>query len=227
MNISDGEGQKPSWNPSTSKTDESLPEVASCPTSSSDNSPSPYNDNKDIIEFGPIKVKQRRKPALTLATGRRSKYEVLSPNEEQKREIRRARNRAAAERVRINRLNIEQELQGQIDALEIQEQALSNKIETLQYHKLNLETRILTHEKMCPTATITGFNPQHNLTPVFTANNPSTSVTFQRVEQASEINLDELFLNSPLPSQNQQDNYSNSLTTIILDIDPEEYLMNP
>jgi len=227
MNISDKEGQNSPSNHSNSKSDELPPEIATYPSSSSENSSTPHDDNHDIIEFGPIKVKPRKKPAPTLATGRRSKYEVLSPEEEHKRDIRRARNRAAADRVRLNRLNIEQQLQDQIEALEVQQQKLLTKVQMLQYKKLNLETRLLTREKICPTPTMTGLNPQNGLIPVFTTYNPPTSTTFQQVEQLSEISLEELFLNSPSCLQNQQDNDSNSLTTLIPDMDPEDYLMNP
>jgi hypothetical protein len=226
MNVSDTEGQNSSPNPSSNKTDELPPEIATYPSSSSEHSSVTYDDSHNIIEFGPIKVKPRKKPALTLATGRRSKYEVLSPEEEQKRDVRRARNRAAAERVRLSRLNVEQQLQGQIDKLEVQEQKLSNKVQMLQYKKLNLETRLLTREKICPTPTMAGLNPQNDLIPTFTTYNPPTSTTFQQIEQLSEISLEELFLNSPSSLQNQEDNDSNSLTTLMPDMDPEDYLMN-
>ncbi len=116
--------------------------------SSPDNSRTSYDDN-ETIAFGPIKVKPRKKPAPTLATGRRSKYEILNADEEQKRNVRRARNRAAAERVRVSRLNIEQQLLDQIDALETQQEKLSNDVQKLQHQKLHLETRLYTHEQMC------------------------------------------------------------------------------
>jgi len=227
MNVSDIEGQNSSSNTSSNKTDELPPEIATYPSCSSEHSSITYDDSHNIIEFGPIKVKPRKKPAPTLATGRRSKYEVLSPEEEQKRDVRRARNRAAAERVRLSRLNVEQQLQGQIDVLEVQEQKLLNKVQMLQYKKLNLETRLLTREKICSTPTMAGLNPQNDLIPTFTTYNPPTSTTFQQIEQLSEISLEELFLNSPSSLQNQQDNDSNSLTTLMPDMDPEDYLMNP
>jgi hypothetical protein len=220
------EGQNSTSNPASSKSEEILSEIATDPVSLSENSSASYDDNNDIIEFGPIKVKPRKKPAPTLATGRRSKYEVLSPQEEQKRDIRRARNRAAAERVRLSRLNVEQQLQGQINVLEEQEQKLLNKVQMLHHQKLHLETRLFTHDKICPTPTMTGLNPQNDLMSAFTTCNPSTSTTFLQLEQVSEINLDELFLNSPPTLQNQQDNYSDSLTTMIPDDDPEDFLMN-
>src|SRR5579871_23350 len=87
----------------------SIAQIEQYSISSSENSRQSYDDN-ETIAFGPIKVKPRKKPAPTLATGRRSKYEILTPDKEQKRNVRRARNRAAAERVRISRLNIEQQL---------------------------------------------------------------------------------------------------------------------
>jgi hypothetical protein len=220
MNTSHGEDQDSTWNCPISKTEEIIsPETGNHPIVSSESSATSYDDNQDIIEFGPIKVKPRKKPAPTLATGRRSKYEPLSPEEEQKREVRRARNRAAAERVRINRLNVEQELQGQIDTLEQQEKILLNNLQILEYQKLNLETRLSTHRNICPT--MNGTHPQSShLMSAF--NNPNPPV-FQQVEQISDINLEELFLDSPDRLEN---NYSNSLTTMIPD-DIDDFFMNP
>ena len=122
--------------------------IESSPSNPSENSWLSSEEN-DVIAFGPIKVRPRKRPAPTLATGRRSKYEILTPEEEQKRNVRRARNRAAAERVRINRLTIEQELQEQIAALEQQEKNLSANVLELENQKILLETRIFTHERMC------------------------------------------------------------------------------
>jgi hypothetical protein len=209
MNTHHGEGQSSSWSPTDNQTEDIPLEMGNHPVGSSESSTTSYDDNHDIIEFGPIKVKPRKKPAPTLATGRRSKYEPLSPEEEYKREVRRARNRAAAERVRISRLNVEQELQGQIDALEEEETRLLNNLQMLQYEKLNLETRLSTHEKMCPTmnGTPSAFN----------------SPLLQPNEQIPSINFEDLFLDSPRQLDN---NYTNSLSTVIPD-DIDDFFMDP
>lgn len=114
----------------------------------SDTSRTSYEDN-DFMEFGPIKVKPRKRPAPTLATGRRSKYENLPPDEAAKRDVRRKRNREAAERVRLNRLAVEKELQQQIDELEKQNNFLEKNVQNLENEKLQLETRLKTHEQFC------------------------------------------------------------------------------
>ncbi|CAF0997386.1 unnamed protein product [Adineta steineri] len=191
--------------------------------SSSENSPTSCggDDDNDIIEFGPIKVKPRKKPAPTLATGRRSKYETLSPEEEQKRDLRRARNRAAAERVRINRLTVEQQLQGQIDALEQQEENLSSHVDMLEQHKLRLETRILTHDKIC--SNMNSMNILDDYLPAPTVNNTST---FKQMEQVSQFDFDELFPESTSSVQMQQNNMLNFPSTIISDDDFYDPLMD-
>lgn len=153
---------------------------------SSENSRTSYDDN-DIIEFGPIKVKPRKKPAPTLATGRRSKYEILSIDEEQKRDVRRARNRAAAERVRISRLNIEQKLLEQIEQLKKQEQFLTDDVETLQHQKLHLETRLFTHEQMCSNVHSLATNGT-NIIPI-----ENLSSSFQPFDKLADIDFDNLF----------------------------------
>jgi hypothetical protein len=207
------EGQNPTSNNSIIQTTEGVPpDLATYPTSSSENSPT-SNDDNEIIEFGPIKVKPRKKPAPTLATGRRSKYEMLSPEEEHKRDVRRARNRAAAERVRINRLNVEQELHGQINALEDREHKLLAHVQMLRNQKLTLETRLQTHGNLCSSILVS--NPQNDLMPTFISNNTST---LQPIEQ---VNFDELFSDSSSSVQNQQNNYTN-----LPDDDFDEYFMH-
>lgn len=187
--------------------------------SSSESSQTSYDDN-EIIAFGPIKVKPRKKPAPTLATGRRSKYEVLSPEEEQKRDLRRARNRAAAERVRISRLNIEQQLLDQIAALEKQEQDLLTDVQTLQHEKLHLETRLFTHEQICSTMTssndLTSYLPIENLPPM----------SYPQMEtKLVDVEFDDFFFNS-LTNEQMQQNFSESLTTLVPMDDLTDFLMD-
>ncbi|CAF0783764.1 unnamed protein product [Rotaria sp. Silwood1] len=223
MNTLQREGQNSTLNPSMINTEALSSEVKAYPRSSSENSLGSFDDH-DIIEFGPIKVKRRKKPAPTLATGRRSKYEILSPEEEQKRDIRRARNRAAADRVRISRLCVEQQLQDQIDTLEEQEQKLLNDVQRLQYQKLQLETRVFTHEKMCPIRSLS--NAQNHFMPTLISTSAPISTTFQQVEHTSDSYFEDLFSNSPPPVQLQPNNYSNLTTTTIPGDDLDMFLMD-
>lgn len=190
----------------------SIVKVEQCSFSSSENSRTSYDDN-ETIAFGPIKVKPRKKPAPTLATGRRSKYEKLAPEEEQKRDVRRARNRAAAERVRISRLNIEQQLLDQINALEQQEDKLSSDVQILQHQKLNLETRLFTHEQMCSNMTVS-----NNIPPYLPTDN--IQILFQQDDKVLDLDFDELFFNSITTEQIQQ-NFPGSLQNFALS---DEYL---
>lgn len=188
-------------------------------SSSYEDNYSSHDNTEVIIEFGPIKVKPRRKPALTLSTGRRSKYEILAPEDDQKRDVRRARNRAAAERVRINRLNIEQELQREINQLEIQEQQLHHTIQMLHHQKVHLQTRIVTHEKVC-------FSIQTNLNTIVSSlpHPPPPIQTFKETTSTIDNNFDDLFFETPvLPVQNTE---IDLLSTMSPD-DIEDYLINP
>jgi hypothetical protein len=125
-------------------------------------------DDQDVVAFGPIKVKLRKKPAPTLATGRRSRYEILTPDEEKKRDIRRARNRAAAERVRLHRLGIEEDLKGEIEQLQAQEDQLHTDVQHLQYRKLELQQKLIepyscrSHQIRCDQTPFAGNRTSHN-----------------------------------------------------------------
>ncbi|CAF0986280.1 unnamed protein product [Adineta ricciae] len=196
--------------------------------SSPENSRTSFDDN-DIIAFGPIKVKPRKKPAPTLATGRRSKYEVLSPEEEQKRNIRRARNRAAAERVRVSRLSVEQQLLNQIAELESQEAKLSQNVESLQHQKLHLETRLFTHERMCSNMTQTNASITSNtdLSTFFQFDDIQLpSQQFDTIVSDKTVDIDfESFINSLTPEQIQQ-NFPDSFINFTAGDDLNHFLMN-
>ena len=192
--------------------------------SSSNASHHPHDENvESIIEFGPIKVKQRNKPALTLSTGRRSKYETLTPEEDQKRIIRRARNRQAAERVRINRLNIEQQLQNQIHQLELKEQQLNHIIQRLHQRKLQLQSRVFTHEKMCSFHMSSTIQPNLNTT----VSSGTFALPMQATKETTTVDdniLDNLLFEIPaLPIQNTD---IDLLANMSPD-DIEDYLINP
>lgn len=196
---------------------------------SSENSHTSCDEN-EIIAFGPIKVKPRKKPAPTLATGRRSKYEILNPEEEHKRNVRRARNRAAAERVRISRLNVEQQLLNQISALEKQEEQLQQDVQTLQHRKLHLETRLSTHEHMCSNMVVQNplITSEMNLTPYFPLKHLPTSQQYDTIminDKISDIDIDDAFINSLVEEQVQQ-NFAECLSSFMENDDLNDFLMN-
>lgn len=106
------------------------------------------------IFTGPIVVRPRVKPAPTLANGRKSKYVQLSPDEAQKREIRRQRNRKAAERCKQKRNEIERNLNDQIDQLSIEHVSLTSQVISLEEEKRRLERMLEIHQtdfNSCPT----------------------------------------------------------------------------
>ena len=215
MNSPFDKDQHSEWPPSFNQTGETSPHRGADAISSSETSTTSHDDNHDIIEFGPLKIKQRKKPAPTLATGRRSKYEALTPEEEYKRNVRRERNRAAAERVRVSRLNIEQQLQDQIDTLQTEEEQLLNNVQRLQYRKHQLETRIHSH--------VTASNSYFAEPPSAFNNNPIDPSLFDQPTPQLQNQFDDLFLNSPVPPENN--NFS-SLSTMIPD-DIDDFIMNP
>ena len=64
-----------------------------------------------FFRYGPITVNPRKEPSKTLYTGRRSKYEVLSGDDEETRRDRRERNRVAATKCREKRETVLQQLE--------------------------------------------------------------------------------------------------------------------
>lgn len=192
------------------------------PISSPDGSGTSITEDINVVAFGPIKVKHRKKPAPTLATGRRSRYELLSPEEEEKREIRRARNRAAAERVRLNRLGIQEDLQFQIDSLEQEEQNLRSQVQTLNSQKVDLEIRIQTHQAVCPTSSF--LQPvSSNFTTSFTHEDFLSSATTQQVDKIGDLHLDDDSFDSYLPLQTPLIPWNDVPTTMTSDYDLDPF----
>jgi len=91
------------------------------------------------IQYGPISVRLCRKPAPTIATGRRSKHLVLYADEAIKREQRREKNREAARKLKEKRQLIEEELDQKVRELQGEHSELKNCLQELQQKKQILQ----------------------------------------------------------------------------------------
>ncbi len=92
-----------------------------------------------MVNYGPIRIRKRHTAAPTLATGRRSKDDLIEGEDIIKRERRRMKNRESARNLKKMRDNIEYELENQVKKLESEEYNLSKEINTLQIYKQYLE----------------------------------------------------------------------------------------
>jgi len=103
-----------------------------------------------LIRYGPITVNPRKQPSKTLSTGRRSKTEVLSADEEEKRRDRRERNRVAATKCREKRetvlSQVEQEYTNELE----NHQHLLKIVDDLKQQKNHLESVLTNHLNECP-----------------------------------------------------------------------------
>jgi len=89
---------------------------------------------------------QPRKPPLTLATGRRSRYECLSPASHEKRRLRRIKDLEAANRFNGRQKAYTDALSDKINTLEAEEAALMQTIHALTLQKVELEARLRLHQ---------------------------------------------------------------------------------
>lgn len=118
---------------------------------------SPSTETEDVIQklpkgrlrYGPITVNPRKEPSKTLFTGRRSKNEVLSPDEEERRRDRRERNRVAATKCREKRETVLQQLENEYRNEEAKQTELNQLIEDLQSRKNELEIELGQHSDAC------------------------------------------------------------------------------
>ncbi|KAL4613168.1 proto-oncogene c-Fos-like [Arapaima gigas] len=91
----------------------------------------------------------RSKPSTT---GRKGKTEPLSPEEEEKKRIRRERNKMAAAKCRNRRRELTDTLQAETDKLEEDKAALQTEIANLLKEKEKLELILATHKPVCKIA---------------------------------------------------------------------------
>ncbi|XP_075993711.1 fos-related antigen 2 [Genypterus blacodes] len=83
------------------------------------------------------------------ARGRRKRDEQLTPEEEEKRRVRRERNKLAAAKCRNRRRELTEMLQGETEKLEEEKADLQKEIETLQKEKDKLEFMLVAHNPAC------------------------------------------------------------------------------
>ena len=102
------------------------------------------SSSRNVVHYGPISVRQCRKSAPTLATGRRSKNLVLVGEEAARRDKRRERNREAARKIKEKRLMIEEELNQKLKDLEDQHSDLQDFLVQLKQRKQTLEIEVNT-----------------------------------------------------------------------------------
>lgn len=103
-----------------------------------------------LIRYGPITVNPRKQPSKTLFTGRRSKYEVLDGEEEEKRRLRRDRNRVAATKCREKREQVLTDLEIELINEENKYKDLIKTIQQLNQQKHSIESFISSNFVNCP-----------------------------------------------------------------------------
>uniref|UniRef100_UPI00398EADD0 fos-related antigen 2 isoform X2 n=1 Tax=Pristiophorus japonicus TaxID=55135 RepID=UPI00398EADD0 len=86
------------------------------------------------------------------ATGRRKRDEQLTPEEEEKRRIRRERNKLAAAKCRNRRRELTERLQDETEKLEEEKSGLQKEIAVLQKEKEKLEFMLVAHKPICKMA---------------------------------------------------------------------------
>ncbi|XP_053330951.1 protein c-Fos [Spea bombifrons] len=105
----------------------------------------PYGSTPAYGRTGVLKGSGGRGQSL----GRRGKMEQLSPEEEEKRKVRRERNKMAAAKCRNRRRELTDTLQAETDVLEDQKSALQAEIAGLLKEKEKLEFVLAAHKPAC------------------------------------------------------------------------------
>ncbi|XP_030577167.1 v-fos FBJ murine osteosarcoma viral oncogene homolog Ab [Archocentrus centrarchus] len=133
----------------------------------------------------PAYSRQAMKSATSRAHSKRGKVEQISPEEEEKRRIRRERNKQAAAKCRNRRRELTDTLQAETDQLEDEKSSLQNDIANLLKEKERLEFILAAHQPICkiPSELDTDF-PLPSLSPANSCH--STAVSTQPQTTISE-----------------------------------------
>ncbi|NXC78826.1 FOS protein, partial [Anhinga anhinga] len=116
------------------------------------------------------------KSAVSRAHNKRGKVEQMTPEEEEKRRIRRERNKQAAAKCRNRRRELTDTLQAETDILEDQKSNLQNDIANLLKEKERLEFILAAHQPICkiPSELGTDF-PLTSLSPTHSCHSAAVS----------------------------------------------------
>ncbi|XP_065112446.1 v-fos FBJ murine osteosarcoma viral oncogene homolog Ab [Paramisgurnus dabryanus] len=111
--------------------------------------------------------KMRVTGTKTFISNKRPRSEQISPEEEEKKKIRRERNKMAAAKCRNRRRELTDTLQAETDQLEDEKSALQNDIANLLKQKERLEFILAAHRPICkiPSETTISF-PEQSVSPV-------------------------------------------------------------
>ncbi|KAI4900723.1 hypothetical protein NFI96_026265, partial [Prochilodus magdalenae] len=104
----------------------------------------PYCPSPSNTSFSRAKISGPKSPS-----SRRGKFEQLAPEEEEKKRLRRERNKMAAAKCRNRRRELTDTLQAETDQLEDEKSALQNDIANLLKEKERLEFILAAHRPIC------------------------------------------------------------------------------
>ncbi|MCI4395641.1 hypothetical protein PGIGA_G00194410 [Pangasianodon gigas] len=107
----------------------------------------PYSSDMTFSRARMVKTVSGNKAPSTAS--RRSKIEQLAPEEEEKKRLRRERNKMAAAKCRNRRRELTDTLQAETDKLEDEKSALQNDVANLLKEKERLEFILAAHQPIC------------------------------------------------------------------------------
>ncbi|XP_023654045.1 fos-related antigen 2-like isoform X1 [Paramormyrops kingsleyae] len=116
--------------------------------------------------------------SVGVTRGRCKREEQLTPEEEEKRRLRRERNKMAAAKCRSRRKELTDQLQGETEKLEEEKAGLQKEIETLQMERDKLELVLVSHRSICQLPS--DDHPQEELSGALPASRTSKAVAVKQ-----------------------------------------------
>ncbi|KAI7800218.1 v-fos FBJ murine osteosarcoma viral oncogene homolog Ab [Triplophysa rosa] len=163
--------------------------------------------------------KMRVTGTKTLGSNKRSRAEQVSPEEDEKKRVRRERNKMAAAKCRNRRRELTDTLQAETDTLEEEKSAIQNDIAKLLKEKERLEFILAAHKPICkiPSEMVVSF-PEQSVSPIASKSVPEIhSVTTSGVSTPNEP-VTTSSSTSPFSSTPSTDSFNS--TVRISDLEP-------
>ncbi|KAG7331866.1 hypothetical protein KOW79_005835 [Hemibagrus wyckioides] len=154
----------------------------------------PYSSDTTFSRSKMVKTVSGNKAPVT--TARRGKFEQFAPEEEEKKRLRRERNKMAAAKCRNRRRELTDTLQAETDKLEDEKSVLQNDIANLLKEKERLEFILAAHRPICkiPSQMDSSFTEKPCVSPASTESSTVTSgpSTLTTSTTATSVKLSDL-----------------------------------
>lgn len=175
---------------------------------------------------GPLPVKTGKVSNRPTGPRKPRKDQHLTPEEEERRQMRRERNKQAAAKCRQKRVDLTNLLQAETECLETEQMRLKEEIKTFQREKDELELILNTHRYHCGSNTV-GSLSSATTTPGISVSNSSAPIIDSAISSSTTCSVNQHPIFSNCESLVKTESYGSSKATVLNTSTPLAVVMAP